>query len=230
MATFVLVHGACHGPWCWEPLTPLLTERGHAVVAPELPCDDPSAGLMTYVKVVEGAIDPSADDLVLVGHSLGGLTVPAVASRRDVRAVVFLAGIVGMPGKSLADLAEIDADRDAPLKDGDIEMQENGTFIFSEQCARRALYHDCAPDVADAAIAQLRPQRSLWADVSPDAVWPQTRFASIVSAHDRIVNPDWSQRIARERLGCEPIMMESGHSPMLSHPETLADILLRLAP
>ena len=37
MATFVLIHGACHGAWCWEKLVPLLEARGHKVVAPDLP-------------------------------------------------------------------------------------------------------------------------------------------------------------------------------------------------
>ena len=228
MATVVLVHGACHGPWCWDALTPLLEARGHRVIAPELPCDDPDADLSTYVDRVVDAVG-ATDDVTLVGHSLGGLTVPVVANRRPVRNVVFLAGIVGMPGKSLADLAEIDADRDVPLEDGDIDPQPNGTFVFSEQCARRALYHDCAPEVADAAIARLRPQRSLWTDVSPDAAWPDTRFASVVCTNDRIVAPAWSARVARERLSVEPIMFDSGHSPMLSHPELLAGVLDELA-
>jgi pimeloyl-ACP methyl ester carboxylesterase len=228
VGTVVLVHGACHGPWCWDALTPLLTERGHDVVAPEMPCDNPDAGLPQYVDVVLNAIG-SAEDVTLVGHSLGGLTIPAVASRRPVRNLVFLAGIVGMPGKALADLADVDADRDAPLEEGDIEPQANGTFIFSEQCARRALYHDCAPDVTDAAIRQLRPQRSLWTEVNPDASWPDTQFASIVCTSDRIVEPAWSARVARERLGVEPSMFESGHSPMLSHPEQLAAVLDEIA-
>ena len=40
VATFLLIHGACHGAWCWEAVAPLLHERGHEVVAPDLPCDD----------------------------------------------------------------------------------------------------------------------------------------------------------------------------------------------
>lgn len=72
MATFVLVHGACHGSWCWEAVAPRLQALGHAVVTPDLPCDDPAAGLLDYAAAVEAAIGPARDDLVLVGHSLGG--------------------------------------------------------------------------------------------------------------------------------------------------------------
>jgi hypothetical protein len=111
------------------------------------------------------------------------------------------------------------------MEDGDIELQPNGTFVFSDQCARRALYHDCSPEVVAASIAQLRPQRSLWTEVSPNPSWPQTTFASIVCTNDRIVAPAWSARVARDRLGVEPIMFASGHSPMLSHADELAAVI-----
>ena len=52
VSTFALVHGAWHGAWCWERLAPALEARGHRVVAPDLPCDDPSATFPTYADVV----------------------------------------------------------------------------------------------------------------------------------------------------------------------------------
>jgi pimeloyl-ACP methyl ester carboxylesterase len=225
MATVVLVHGACHGGWCWEPIVPLLERQGHAVAAPDLPCDDPAAGVPEYVDAVISSIAPASTDVVLVGHSLAGLTIPAVAARRRVSALVFLAAIVGMPGRSLADLAEIDADRDGALESDEIESLPNGTFIFTEQGALRALYHDCADDVARAAAKKLRPQRSLWREPSPISAWPSVRMESIVCAQDRVVNRPWAERIARERLHVEPILLDTGHSPMLSSPEALADVI-----
>ena len=67
---------------------PLLEQRGHQVVAPDLPCDDPAADLTTYADLVCEAIAPYDDDVVVVGHSLGGLTIPLVAARRPVRHLV----------------------------------------------------------------------------------------------------------------------------------------------
>lgn len=68
MATFALVHGAWHGAWCWELLTPELTRRGHRVVAPDLPAAEPSATLQTYADIVCTALDGlGGDDVVVVG-------------------------------------------------------------------------------------------------------------------------------------------------------------------
>jgi pimeloyl-ACP methyl ester carboxylesterase len=80
MTTFGLVHGA----WRWEMRTPLLQQAGHDVVAMDLPVDDNSASFDTYADVICFALDRCDDDVVLVGHSLGGNAIPLVAARRPV--------------------------------------------------------------------------------------------------------------------------------------------------
>jgi len=87
MATFVLVHGAWHGGWCWDRLRPVLAARGHDSITVDLPCEDGSASFEDYAAVTLAAIPSDASDVVLVGHSLGGMTIPIVASRRVVRCV-----------------------------------------------------------------------------------------------------------------------------------------------
>ncbi len=78
---FVLVHGAYHGAWCWDQLRAELERGGHATTAVDLPCDDPDAGAERYVDEVLHAIPKQPDALVMVGHSLAGLTIPIAASR-----------------------------------------------------------------------------------------------------------------------------------------------------
>ena len=51
---------------------------------------------------------------------------------------------------------------------------------------------------------------------------------SILGTEDRLVNPDWSRRVARERLGVEPVELPTGHFPMITHPELLAERLAQL--
>src|SRR5947209_6342173 len=102
MATFGLVHGVCAGGWCWEGVTPLLEAAGHDVVAVDLPCEDRDATFSDYAEVVHEALG-ARDDVVLVGHSTGGLTIPLVAVGRPVRELVFLCGVIPVPGQSVVD-------------------------------------------------------------------------------------------------------------------------------
>ena len=87
MTTFVLVHGASHGSWCWDKVVPLLEAQGHQAVAVDLPgntyCefDIPAAqvNLDTYANHVCRVLDRLGEPVVLVGHSLGGLTITQAA-------------------------------------------------------------------------------------------------------------------------------------------------------
>jgi pimeloyl-ACP methyl ester carboxylesterase len=225
VAHFLLLHGACHGGWCWDLVAPLLRGRGHRVTAPDLPCEDLAAGLTETADVAVAAIGGPADDVVVVGHSLGALVAPLVAHRVPARRMVLLSGIVGAPRASLESLAAEDADRDGPLTPEDLEVDAEGRFRFSASGARRLLYHDCPPEVTEAAIGRLRFQRSMWTEVAAFDAWPDVEIVSIVCAEDRVVNPAWSRRVARERLGVEPVELPGGHSSMLARPAELADLL-----
>ena len=87
MATFILIPGAGSDSWYWHLVEPGLRAAGHDVVAVDLPCEDDAAGLVEYTDAVVAAIGDRADrgDLVVVGHSLGGLTAPLVCARVPVR-------------------------------------------------------------------------------------------------------------------------------------------------
>lgn len=226
MARFLLLHGACHGGWCWELVAPLLQSAGHQTTAPDLPCSDLDAGLNATADAAVAALEGDVDDVVVVAHSLAGLVAPLVAQRVPLRRMVMLAGIVGAPRASLESLAAQDADRDQPLGGDDIEVDGDHRFRFSPEGARRVLYHDCPADIADAAIARLRFQRSMWTEVAEFDAWPTVETVSITCAEDRVVNPAWSNRVARERLGVEPVELPGGHSPFFARPADLVGVLL----
>lgn len=172
MATFGLVHGAYHGAWCWERLTPELEARGHRVLSVDLPCEDPLAGASEYAAAAIEAFADADDDLVLVGHSLGGLSIPLVAQARPVTRLVFLCALVPRPGRAHEDVAADEPDMTLPGPEG-------GAFSGPDGATRR----------------------------HPDAA------------------ARWSRRIAREVLGVEPLELDAGHSPFLSAPAALAEML-----
>lgn len=227
MSTFGLVHGAWHGAWSWDLLAPELMSCGHSVVAMDLPCEDRDATFSDYAAAVDKALGV-AGDVVLVGHSMGGMTIPLVALRRPVRLMVFLCALI--PERSG------DVDQGAPPThprgafDALVRNPDGSTSWPDAEQARTILYNDCRPELAARAFKQLRRQQNaLWDGLQPIERWPDTRQASIHCRSDRCISPEWSRWIAAHRLGVESVELPGGHSPMLSRPATLARALVRLA-
>src|SRR5215471_12962046 len=89
MATYVLVHGAFHGSWCWSRLTPLLEAAGHVAYGPSLTgLGDrasqlsPQVGLGTHVEDIAGLIrEHGLRDVILLGHSYGAMVMTGAADR-----------------------------------------------------------------------------------------------------------------------------------------------------
>jgi pimeloyl-ACP methyl ester carboxylesterase len=232
MTTFGLVHGAWHGAWCWDGVALELQQRGHKVVAVELPSDDAAATYSTYSRVIVGAMEPEPPDAVLVAHSMAGLAVPIAASRLPLRAVVFVCGLIAVPGRSLIDQFIDQPDMLVPgYDDGLGEPDEQGRSRWTEfESARATLYGDCEEATAAWAFDRLRPQgQATYAEPCPLTELPEVEYAYVLGSEDRLVSPEWSREAAAARLGVTPIELPGGHSPFLARPGALADVLARFA-
>ena len=233
MTTFALVHGAWHGAWCWESLTSLLEAEGHEVVAVDLPSEDTSATFETYADHVCSALrDCRHDDVVVVGHSLGGHTIPLVAARRPVRHLVYLCALVPDVRRSLAEQLRDDVDMMNPLYQEGLERCDGGRSVrwIDDELAKALMYGDCDEPSIQAAIRRLRPQsRSPYAKPFSLNEFPSVPASYIVCHDDLVVMPAWSRRVAREPLNADLIELAGSHSPFLSRPGQLADVLLRIA-
>ncbi len=233
MTTFALVHGAWHRGSCWEPTAERLRAAGHDVVAVDLPCDNPSAGLVDYAATVLEALEPTpaSADLVVVGHSLGGLTIPLVAAARPVRELVFLCAFVPTPGIAASDDLLVLEDTFAPEWPALAAQQAghgDGSSSWPAAAAVEAFYHDCPTELATWAAGQLR--RQCWgvaAEPHPLAAYPDVPARAIVCKEDRVLNAEACARLATERLGASVVRLGGGHSPMLAQPDALTEALLR---
>ena len=209
MATFVLIHGASSDSWYWHLVVPELRERGHDVVAPDLPSDDDSAGLSEYADTVVEAIGDRTD-LVVVAQSMGGFTAPLVCDRVPVDLMVLVAAMVPKPGESPGDWwANTGWDR-GPTDEGFDAMT---TF-----------FHDVPPDVVAEAMARGERKQSgtPFEKPWPLAAWPDVATKFLLCRDDRFFPAEFMRRVVRERLGITPDEMDSGHLPALSHPKELA--------
>jgi pimeloyl-ACP methyl ester carboxylesterase len=229
MATFGLVHGSWHGSWCWTKLVPELEARGHRAVAVDLPIEDPAAGLTRYAEVVAESLFHVDDDVILVGHSFAGSTIPLVARHRPLRQLVFLCVLVPEPGRSVDDRQRTD-DVFVPGFRGNTALRDDGASYWPEaEAAVRCFYHDCRPEDAAWAASRLRPQAAaLRLEPWPLDALPDVPRTSILCRDERCIAPAWSRSMSRELLGVEPVELDGGHSPFLSRPAELADVLVSL--
>ena len=231
MTTFALVHGAWHGNWCWGTVPDRLAATGHTTICSNLPCDDPLAGWAEYKDVVLDDLHGTDDEVVLVGHSLGGCVVPLVAAERDVMRIVLLCSFPPAPGESLDDAVagtpDLTDSRAAIWRTSRDALDRHVWPDF--ESAAYAMYHDC--DQADAkwAFERLRPQaHAPFAEPWPLLHWPDVPVTSIVCSEDRMGNHTLLARVARETFGVEPIELPGSHSPFLSQPAALTDALISL--
>lgn len=231
MATFALVPGAWHGAWCWERVTPLLRDAGHETIAIDLPCEDPALGCAAYRDVALDAIGDADGDLVVVGHSAGGLTAPLIAAERPTCRLVFLSALLPLPGRPFTEQNEAEGILQHAYQAG-IETDENGCRRwFDAQICGQTMYAGCAADDVAWAFAHLRPQSStMYTEPSPLTAWPDVPIVDVRGDADQLVSPAWAIRAAPERLGVESTVIPgAGHSAMLSHPREVAALLLGAA-
>ncbi|WP_298017229.1 alpha/beta hydrolase [uncultured Castellaniella sp.] len=111
--SYLLVHGAWHGGWCWSAVAKRLRQAGHDVHAPTLPglgerrhLLGPDITLETFIQdVAQRLIEQDLREVILVGHSFGGLVISGVADRlpERIRRLVYLDAFLLPPGKSTFD-------------------------------------------------------------------------------------------------------------------------------
>jgi hypothetical protein len=167
--------------------------------------------------------------VVLVGHSLGSLTIPVVASRQQVRRMVFLCSVPTGPGPAIAEGLEgmvTPGFASAPRF-----HDANGTEMMANGAARELFFHDCEEADAWWAVGHLRPQASRpLTEPVPLPAWPDVPQSVVLAADDRVVRWAWALPAARARLGgAGPHVLPGSHSPFLSRPAALAEALAAIA-
>jgi len=238
MATFILIHGAWHGGWCWERLVPLLTAEGHQVLAPDLPGmeQEPSAlgdnPLGEWADFVADLASTAEGLVILVGHSRAGLVISEAAERvpDNIDRLVYLTAFLLRPGESLADIAN----RHPEVGPGPvIRPTDDPSRVTVEREPAIPIFYNLTSEAdARAASDRLMPE-PLAALITPVNVTSE-RFGRVPRAYiectqDRAISLEM-QREMQTTLPCDPvIMLECDHSPFYSAVPQLAEALLRLA-
>lgn len=234
MSTFVLIHGAWHGAWCWHKVVPLLKHKGHHVTVLDLPGHGidrtPLANvtLESYANRVCQAIDAATEPVILVGHSMGGFVISQAAELRPqkIKRLVYLAAVLAENGTILTQFAQSAA---MFSSGGLIVAEDQSSISLSPGTIRESFYADCSD--ADVALAEsvLTPQPMApfqTAQRTTPENWGQIPRYYIECLQDNAL-PLEMQRRCCQQLPCEKVFsMDTSHSPFFSAPEALVEHLL----
>jgi pimeloyl-ACP methyl ester carboxylesterase len=239
---FLFVHGGFHAGWCWERTMGALRRLGHQSMAIDLPGHgalvDQESTLANRRDAILAELQPGD---VLVGHSGGGfdITLAADAAPDLVRHLVYLAAALPREGRTYPEAMAMrddgrqlgegfDADVGEMLSY--LSFDEDGAMTFADfEGARKYFYHDCDEQTARWAFNRLGPERFGDTTVTPVSV-PQFWAADlprsfIVCEQDRSM-PRWLADTVARRLGVRQLAIDSSHSPFLSRPLELAELLV----
>ena len=235
MTTFLLVHGAYHGAWCWRYLTPLLEAAGARVLAPDLPGHGadttPSAelSLSLYADHVAAAARAAGEPVALVGHSMAGAVIAQAAERAPeaIRRLVYLTAYMPGHGESIVDWARKDAGTKA--QGTRVEYEGVPCLAVDRAKTREAFYQDATEADVDWVAARLRPE-PLAVFRAPLALTPENfgRLPRdyISCRRDLAITADLQDAMLAALPARRVWQMDTGHSPFVVAPGALADILL----
>lgn len=236
MATFVLVHGGGHGGWCYQPVARRLQARGHIVYSPSL------SGMAEHAPNMHAGIDldwqigdvvrllfyEDLRDVVLVGHSYGGMVITGAADRAADRVGhrVYLDAAYPENGESLGDHAPMtrEARKAGRMVDG-VEL-----FLFPEMAELVGYYGITDPEIQKWAAERFTPHP--WACFEqPLILRNEAAMRAIPESHILCTNtkPGRDMALLTQRAEGRVWDIDTGHDLMLTEPDWVADRLCDVA-
>ena len=214
--TVVLVHGAWHGAWAWDRVVDVLAGRDVPAVAVELPF----TGFADDVAATRAAIERAGPDAVVCGHSYGGFVISAAARDLDVARLVYLCAFM------------VDEDEDVfrrwfahPVPLHSATVVADGRSSIAPEKAAECFYGDAPADAVAAIVSRLRSFPAADMPDRADPAWRSVPSTYVVCARDQAIHADVQRQMARHAT--EVVEWECDHSPFVSRPDIVADLLAR---
>lgn len=222
--TVVLVHGACHGPSCWNYLRAELNQRGLPSVAVDLPSSggqgDSLGDLAADAEAVRAEVD-RVDRAVVVAHSYGGAAVTqGLVGVDNVSLLIYLTAFMLEIGESIMVAGDDGRDEQWVVSD-------DGKTIHAADPAA-VFYNRCSPDRARQAVGELRQQNVVpFTERVSQTAWRGIESAYVLCGDDQAIRLDRQERMA-QRAGVVE-RLDTDHSPFLSAPVETAALIDRLS-
>lgn len=218
MGSVVLIPGAGGMGWVWHLVERDLRDRGYDAFAVDLKAFG-RIGLPAYADAVVEVI-ADRTDVAVVAQSMGAFTAPLVWQRAPVDRVVFVNAMIPQPGETPGEwwenVGSEEARKAAAAREGYSPELDLSTY-FLHDVPEPLLW-----ELGEHAASQLDER---FDDVCTFESWPPIPIHVVAGRDDRFFPLELQQRVARERLGVEPVIVPGGHLAALSHPDELTAVL-----
>jgi len=236
-STFVLVHGAWQASFVWNKVKASLEAEGNTVVLVELAGhgnDQTPVSEITfdgYVKQVTDVIEGLNTPVVLVGHSLGGAIVTQAATKipQKIEKLIYVAGFIPKSGSSVFDYSAMDSETLIPSA---LEFSADGstvTIANAETNMRKIFCNDGSNEDINLLVNKLRPEPVVAAgtplNYNKDTYNTIVNKYYIYTTEDKAISYPFQQQMASEANITNTYKIEAGHSPFLSKPNELVQII-----
>jgi pimeloyl-ACP methyl ester carboxylesterase len=231
MATYVFIHGAFTGGWIWKKVATRLRTLGHTVFTPTLDgCAEryhqirPGITMESHVQeMVDYLFYHDLQEIILVGTSVSGITISMIADQVPERIgrLVYIDVILALPGEKLADIV-------VPIPGATWERTELALGP-SRALIEGKMFENLDPETRAWVTARftLHPiSASPRKGPSMDVFWNRSWKATVINCRQSSNPPESHERRTAEKLKATYLEINSGHYPMLSHPEELTKMLL----
>ncbi|HEU5281623.1 MAG TPA: alpha/beta fold hydrolase [Gammaproteobacteria bacterium] len=231
LPAIILVHGAWHGAWCWERMTPLLAAKGYRVVAPDLPVNSEhkKIGMQDYAEAIAALVQAESQPVILVGHSMAGIIISQVAEwvPEKIHELIYLSAYVPANGDSLFGLAQSATNHylrpylhfDEVNNEISLDKVPAVEEVFAQLCTK-----------ADQALAISRlskqPMKAFADTVSLGTGFESVAKRAIIGEHDKAIAAVDQVRMA-EKSGAVLRFIPADHSPFYACPEVCVNALLQ---
>lgn len=234
---FVFIPGSFHAAWCWFKMQPLLNKNGNISEAIDLPAHGNNTmpinevSLDSYVNAVCEALEKYDDPIILIGHSRAGIVISQVAERvpEKINTLVYLCAFLIPDGEPM--VATALTDTDSALVPNLIFNENEGWHFPIESIFKQAFYNDCSEE--DIALCTALLCKEPNAPVGTPLQLSEERYGTVKKVYihttfDNTITYGLQKKMV-ERVPVNHVFeLQTSHSPFLSQPQELAEILLKV--
>ena len=233
MTDFLLIHGSCHGAWCWRDVIPALEAQGHTARAITLPGHDDGRdpATVTLQETAEAIVAAASPETIVLGHSWAGYPITAAAeiAPKALRGLIYLCAYVPVSGQSLIDMRK--AGPRQTIGSAAIKHSNGASYTIDLAEAPRLFYQDCPAEAVAYALPRLCAQPILPQETPLELTdaSQNTPKAYIRCTNDQTIPPEYQAQMVADWPRNTVHEMQCSHSPFFADPQGLAALIGQIA-